>query len=164
MTTHPKGKRPRPAAAVTGVHPAGPNHQVLTVTTPDGGRYAYVRSPCAQCPWRRDLPTKVFPAEAFRHSARCAEDLAMTTFACHMTGTKRPATCAGFILSDDAPHNLMLRMKAHSGALDFRNVKPLPGVETFRTYSDMAVANGVKLNDPTLIATRSRREAGYGRR
>ena len=57
---------------------AGADHQVVTVISEQGG--AYRREPCGGCPWRIDQ-TGVFPAEAFRHSARTAYDMATNCFA-----------------------------------------------------------------------------------
>lgn len=139
---------------VIGRHVAGPNHQVLTLASRHDTKFTYSRTPCAECPWRKDRPTGVFPAKAFRHSAATCADMAMTTFACHVSGQRKPTTCAGFLLSEDAPHNMILRLKERAGSYDHRQVSS--PVELFPTYADMAIANGVRPNDPALLATRSR--------
>lgn len=54
------------------IRAAGPDHQVITLTGADGKRL-YRRTPCSDCPWRRDA-VGVFPAEAFRHSAHTGYD------------------------------------------------------------------------------------------
>ena len=62
---------------ITDIRPAGDDHQVVTVTsdTPHG----YRRKPCSTCPWRVDAVGE-FPAEAFRHSANTAYDMADKQF------------------------------------------------------------------------------------
>jgi len=45
--------------------------------------------------------------EVFRISANTAYDMALLTFACHSTGKRAPATCAGFLLRG-ADHNLKI--------------------------------------------------------
>nr|WP_245598012.1 DUF6283 family protein [Ottowia thiooxydans] len=58
---------------------------------------AYRRQPCCNCPWRLDAVGE-FPAEAFKQSAHTAYDLSVLAFACHQSGSSRPAACAGFLL------------------------------------------------------------------
>jgi hypothetical protein len=145
----------RKPGRVTATHPAGDGFAVLTVTR-DADEFRHCRAVCAECPWRKDRPAGVFPPEAFRLSAGTCEDIATTVFACHMTPSARPASCAGFLLSDDAAHNLALRLHIVAGRFHPRAVKADPAVPTYSTYSDMAVANGVDPGDPALRATRSR--------
>ena len=130
---------------ITDIRHAGENHQVVTVTseTPTG----YRRQPCSNCPWRVDAVGQ-FPAEAFRHSASTAYDMAGNEFACHQSGQEKPATCAGFLLRG-ARHNLATRMKASRGRIDFDSISD-GGLELFDSYRDMAEANGVSPDDPVL--------------
>ncbi|KEH15289.1 hypothetical protein MTR_1498s0010, partial [Medicago truncatula] len=65
----------RRAPEITRTRAAGPDHQVVTV---QGGKGSYRRRPCAKCPWRVDA-TGEFPADAFRHSAETAYDMATET-------------------------------------------------------------------------------------
>jgi Family of unknown function (DUF6283) len=139
---------------ITGVHPCDANNQVVTIATSGDGPFVYRREPCAECPWRKDRPKRAFPAEAFRHSASTAYDMAMNTFACHMAGQSNPATCAGFILSRDAAHNLMLRMKGAGDQFRWDNVSAA-GLKLYPSYRAMAIANGVSRNDPVLAPCRS---------
>jgi hypothetical protein len=127
--------------------PAGPDHQVVTVT---GGRRAYRRKPCSDCPWRLDAIGE-FPAEAFRHSAPTAYDMSQHIFACHQSGRKRPAACAGFLLRG-ADHNLAVRLGYLSGRLKGGVVDG--GVELHASCRAMAIANGVDQDDPALAACR----------
>lgn len=132
---------------ITNIRAAGDAHQVLTV---EGGRRGYCRRPCADCPWRVDA-TGVFPAEAFRHSASTAYDMADRAFACHQAGAQRPKTCAGFLLRG-ADHNLAVRLARMRGEIgdDVRD----GGHELHAGYRQMAVANGVDPDDPVLAQCR----------
>lgn len=120
---------------------AGENHRVVTVV----GSSDYQRQPCAECPWRK-ANVGSFPAEAFRHSAITAHDMAQTTFACHMKGVDRSSVCAGFLLFG-ADDNLSVRMaRAKRRMMDVRG----NAEELFATYRLMAEANGVPPDDPAL--------------
>lgn len=126
---------------------AGPNHNVLEIA----GSGGHQRRPCAQCPWRTDLPAGEFPAEAFRISARTAYDAAIEQFACHMTGMTS-TTCAGFLLANSV-HNLGARLAAAMGRLDHSAIEsPYP---LYGSYREMAIANGVDPDDPVLEPCRA---------
>lgn len=140
------------AAHVTRRRPAGPDHQVVTV---EGGGGAYRRTPCPGCPWRVDQ-TGVFPAEAFRHSAETAYDMADRAFGCHESGPDRPATCAGFLLRG-ADHSLAVRVRLANGRIDPTQVSD-GGHALHPSYRAMAVANGVDPDDPRLTPCRDPEE------
>ena len=125
---------------------AGENHQVVTIT---GGRRgnSYRREPCATCPWRLDA-TGEFPAEAFKLSANTAYDMTVNTFACHASGAKKTALCAGFLLNG-ADHNLAVRLKRRT-AEGFATDVSDGGHRLHASYRAMAVANGVPADDPVL--------------
>lgn len=127
----------------TGRFHAGPNHDVVSI---EGGE-GYCKTPCAECPWRLDSPIGAFPADAYRHSARTATDMATSSFACHMAGLENPKTCAGFLLRG-ATHNMRVRMKLWSGEIDMREVSS--EVELYENYRAMAEANGVPPDDESL--------------
>lgn len=135
-------------AKITARHPCDENHEVVTVT---GGGFAYRREPCDECPWRKDRPVGTFPAEAYRRSANTAEDAATHMFSCHMAGSGRPQTCAGFLLKNSANH-LGVRIAILSGRVDMAKVSSK--VELYDSYRDMAVANGVTPDDPALARCR----------
>lgn len=115
-----------------------------------GGSNLYRREPCPECPWRKDAPIGAFPAEAFRVSAKTAYDMTVHTFSCHMSGSEKPATCAGFLLSG-ADHNLAVRLARSTGSIsdDVKSDVPLYG-----SYREMAEANGVDPEDPILAPCR----------
>jgi hypothetical protein len=130
---------------ILAITPAGPDHQVVTVSGGPTGRYC--KKPCAQCPWRIDQTGK-FPAEAFEHSARTAYDMDTHTFACHMAGAESPATCAGFLLRGST-HNMSVRISLMRGNIDLRSVSDGDN-ELHPNYRQMAEANGVDPNSPAL--------------
>ena len=129
---------------ITAIRPAGEDHQVVTV---EGGQGSYRRQPCSDCPWRVDAVGE-FPAEAFRHSAPTAYDMADGEFACHQSSINKPATCAGFLLRG-ARHNLATRLKVMAGKIELARVSD-GGVDLFENYRTMAEANGVEADDPVL--------------
>lgn len=128
---------------------ADKNHAVITV---EGGGKGYRKTPCAECPWRKDSPIGAFPAEAYRISAKTSKDMAPTTFACHMLGAALPTTCAGFLLSTSACHNFKVRMALLKGNLDLDEVSS--DVPMYESYREMAEANGVDPKDPALRGCR----------
>lgn len=131
---------------VIGRHRADDNHEVVTVRS-KGETCRYRKQPCAECPWRKDSPIGAFPAEAFRHSANSAYDMSSHTFACHMSGVKTPTTCAGFLLQG-AAHNMSVRMHLIGGRIDPDQLRS--DVPLYKSYREMAEANGVAPSDPAL--------------
>lgn len=133
---------------VTGIHPAGDAHRVLTI---EGGDQAnYQRQPCKNCPWRKDA-TGEFPPESFRHSARTAYDMSRHSFGCHQAGVEKPKTCAGFLLRG-SDHNLSARLGRMKGLIS-DDVSD-GGHELHENYRSMAIANGVDPQDPVLTPCR----------
>lgn len=102
----------------------------------------YATIPCAECPWRRDVPVGKFPPERYVALAPTAYDMAGTVFACHMSREGGEFACAGFILQSSA-HNFACRMARQR--LEVRSPYPL-----FDTYRQLAVANGVPIDHPAL--------------
>jgi hypothetical protein len=134
---------PKKRANVVAINPSGPDHQVVTV---EGGNGTYRRMVCEECPWRIDQTGK-FPPEAFRHSANTAYDQSMHQFACHMRGSVKPATCAGFLLRG-ATHNIAFRLAVATGKINPNELRET--VPLHPSYRAMAEANGVQTDDPTL--------------
>jgi hypothetical protein len=77
--------------------------------------------------------------------------MAENTFACHSSGTKRPATCAGFLLRG-AGHNLSVRLAYIQGQI--QDDLDDEGLELFDSYREMAIANGVDPGDSVLAKCR----------
>lgn len=137
---------PQRKPEITKIRPAGEDHQVVTVESAKGVKGPYRREPCANCPWRVDSVGE-FPADAFRHSAETAYDMATHTFGCHDSGSNKPALCAGFLLRG-ATHNMTVRLRILKGD-EFGDVSD-GGHPLFDNYRAMAVANGVPLDDESL--------------
>ena len=126
---------------------ADENHAVVSMKS---DTKAYRKEPCGGCPWKTENEG-MFPAEAFRISARTAYDMSCNTFACHESGTNHPATCAGFLVKG-SDNNLAVRLNFSSGVLknDFHD----GGHHLHESYRDMAEANGVDPDDPVLAPCR----------
>lgn len=124
---------------------ADENHDVVSLRGDSDG--SYCKKPCEECPWRLDSPVGAFPADAYRHSARCAQNMSGHTFACHMAGTGNPKTCAGFLLKGSR-HNMAVRLALSAEKIKLEEVSS--EVDLYDNYVDMAVANGVPLRDPAL--------------
>jgi hypothetical protein len=136
-------------AIVTKITPVDDNHEVVSTRSSDVN---YMKKPCRDCPWKKSA-AGVFPAEAFRVSAHTSYDMAPETFACHSAGTKKPKTCAGFLLRG-ATHNLSVRLQAMRGDIDFTLISD-GGHALFENYKAMAIANGVSPDDPCLQRSRT---------
>lgn len=135
-------------ARITEIRPAGPFDQVVTLK---GGHGSHRKTPCPGCPWVKANDGS-FPAEAFVHSASTAYDMAQNRFACHESGIKKPATCAGFLLRG-ADHNLSVRLDIIRGRLDPTSISD-GGRDLHEDYKSMAIANGVPADAPALKACR----------
>lgn len=126
---------------------------VTTLLVHNEGRHVHRRTPCAECPWRMDVPTGVFPAQAFRESAPTAYDGAFGTFSCHMQKTSAPSTCAGFLLRH-SENNVGVRLSQGRERIDIETVSD-GGLPVYPSYREMAVANGVAADDPVLDNVRA---------
>ena len=148
-----KPRKPSGRGKVVRVRRAGPAHAVVSVRAArkKDEAYRYRREPCAECPWRKDAPVGAFPAEAFRISADTAYDQSDRAFSCHMSGAEKAATCAGFLLRG-ATHNLGIRMRYAFGDIEPGSVTS--DVPLYRSYREMAEANGVDPDDPKLARCR----------
>lgn len=106
------------------------------------------KKPCAECPWRRDVPAGRFPVQKYRELARTAEDMAMSVFSCHKSSVEEPIVCAGYVLRGGA-HNLALRLAYIRGDILPDSVTD-GGYDLYEDYREMAVANGVAADDACL--------------
>jgi hypothetical protein len=111
----------------------------------------YQTSPCAECPWRKDIPPGQFSPLRFIALAHTAYDMAMAQFACHKSPPGLEFGCAGFVLRG-ATHSLGARLAASRGTLEPQRVSsPYP---LYANYRAMAIANGVPPDDPALLGCR----------
>ncbi len=106
------------------------------------------KKPCAECPWRKDVPTGRFPPERYRALAHTAYDIAEKVFACHKSTEEEPIACAGFVLRGGL-HNLSLRLAYARGSITRDSVTD-GGYPLFGNYREVAAANGVSATDPVL--------------
>jgi hypothetical protein len=94
--------------------------------------------PCAECPWRRDVPTGKFPSWMIAGLADTAEPGHQRIFACHM---HKSSACAGWRAAHGAENDRM-RLLATVGALEWArragDAEPL----LYRSFDEMARANG----------------------
>ncbi|MFJ1768020.1 DUF6283 family protein [Amycolatopsis sp. NPDC088138] len=146
----PTDETPTPAtgAEIIAVQPGADGWGVITYMAPGA---AYQATPCTRCPWLRDSPTGAFPPEVFQHSAHTAYDLATHKFGCHSSPRDEPKTCAGFLLRGSA-HNLAVRVHGPDVPTAVSTDRPL-----YDDYREMAIANGVAPDDPTLAPCRDSR-------
>lgn len=143
----------KPKATVEATHYCEDgNHAVRTVKYEGETKERFRKTPCKECPWRRDAPIGAFPADAFEFSARTAYDMAPSTFSCHMSGIDKGKMCAGFILRG-ADHNLAFRLAVHADRIEPDKVSD-GGVELYDDYVEMALANGVDPESEALKACR----------
>lgn len=140
---------------IRGVTKCSEEYGVTHLIVRNSTKHARRTKPCEQCPWRKDVPTGVFPAEAYRTSAPTAYDAAMSTFSCHMSGLDS-ATCAGFLMRH-ATHNIAVRISESEGRLNVDEVTD-GGYPLYETYREMAIANGVDPKDPVLFPVRGNDE------
>jgi hypothetical protein len=148
----PPVRSKRPKARVIGQKVVSRDFAVTTVSMNDGG---FRKNPCPECPWRKDVPTGVFPADAFRTSANTACDASVRIFACHMSGTEAPLACAGFLLQN-ADNNIAVRIASSMGRFDPDQVSSRAPL--YDNYREMAIANGVDSDDASLADCRGNGE------
>lgn len=107
------------------------------------------KKPCGECPWRKDVATGRFPVLKFQRLANTAWDRSPVLFACHKTPDDKPIACTGFLLRG-ADHNLSVRLHK----VDVNSISD-GGYSLYEGYTQMAVANGVDPQDPSLARCRS---------
>jgi hypothetical protein len=108
-------------------------------------KWSYRKACCKECPWKLSAKIGKFPPERYKRLAGTAYDLASTVFACHMSSEDSPLICAGFLLRG-AAHNLRVRVWKSQGKIG--KVRDRRGL--YESYREMAVANGVSPDDPSL--------------
>jgi hypothetical protein len=110
--------------------------------------FPHRKAPCAECPWRKDVPVGKFPPERYRALAQSAEDASFVIFSCHLSKETKPVACAGWLLQASA-HSLAVRLAIISSRLDLDAVTD-GGHSLFSGYRALAQANGVRPGDPSL--------------
>lgn len=118
------------------------------MTRADNDLTGHRRTPCSECPWRRDVATGRFPTHRFEALAETAYDMALKVFTCHKSSVDAPRVCAGFLLRG-ADHNFSVRMATLRGEIAWGEVGD-GGSELYDSYREMAEANGVGPDCPVL--------------
>lgn len=110
------------------------------------------RSPCSECPWRRDVPPGQFPSTRYQalektHGGPGHEaPLDAPWFGCHkMPAYVEPGeevACAGWLAVEGIQH-LGVRLAVSAGAVPAEALRPGEGwPELFGSYAEMAAAQG----------------------
>jgi hypothetical protein len=98
-----------------------------------------LKTPCAACPWRKDVPVGKFPPERFIRLQNTVQQGFNPVFACHQSPEGKEAVCAGYLLVD-GDQNFAVRIAAIEGRFKPRELSsPYP---LYGSYTEMAVANG----------------------
>jgi hypothetical protein len=104
--------------------------------------YARTRQ-CAECPWRRDVPTGRFPPRSFARLIQSCRQGWGRMFACHMSREGHEVACVGWLASEAAngPRLFPLRLALSRGDVD-PDALVLDGPQ-FESFEAMCRANGV---------------------
>lgn len=95
---------------------------------------------CAECPWRRDVPTGRFPPERYKDlEATCRPGGVPSIFACHKTEPGTHRACAGFLIVHGHDNNTA-RVAAMGGAFDPTTITA--AAPLYGSFDEMARANG----------------------
>ncbi|GBF17407.1 hypothetical protein Br6_04813 [Rhodococcus sp. Br-6] len=87
------------------------------------------RRPCAECPWRRDVPAGKFTSERYDALAAtsggpgCEAPVSAPMFACHKTAEGAEQACAGWLAVAGGDH-LGVRVAVIQGRLDPAVLEP----------------------------------------
>jgi hypothetical protein len=107
----------------------------------------HAQRPCAECPWRKDVPVGKFaPAryEALRETAGhpgAEAGLDAPVFACHISEAGKDRACAGWLAQAGIEH-LGIRFAVATGRLPAHMLAPKPGwPDLYDDYEAMAEAN-----------------------
>jgi hypothetical protein len=122
--------------------------------------------PCAQCPWRADIPTGQFPAERYTELAATSggrgDEAAMDAplFGCHKASQEHPMPCAGW-LAAIGYFSLHVRLLVANGEIPASALQP--GEDwppLYRSYDEMAEAQGQSLTGWSVCLTEGCRDFG----
>lgn len=99
---------------------------------------------CAECPWRRDVPTGKFPPERYVRLFKTVQQGLNPHFACHRSADETPQVCVGYLLVDGV-NNWSARYAAAMGAFDPKQLVATGPL--YESFVEMALANGVDIDD-----------------
>lgn len=106
------------------------------------------RTPCNECPWRRDAPPGRFPPSRYAALERTCQQRMAPVFACHKTKEGSDRACVGYLLRD-GDNNIRVRLwqlRTHHGdAAPHEQVARAAlasPVKLYKSFYEMAEANG----------------------
>ncbi len=115
------------------------------------------RSPCNDCPWRKDAPLGYWHPKHFRDVWFNCQDDGLHLMLCHKSKVaKRPIICAGYALIIKF-NSIGLRFSAISGEFVPENYSA-KGIPLHRSFKAMMVAQGLKLPARNIIQPRLKGE------
>lgn len=101
-----------------------------------------VTKQCAECPWRKDVPTGKFSQERFEALKASTEQGFAPMFACHKSSEEDKLACVGYVLNqvkEGNPQNFNLRIALSRGHINPEKMT-LVGPQ-YETYEEMLEAN-----------------------
>ncbi len=101
------------------------------------------RTPCSNCPWRRDVEPGTWPNERFQNLYVTRQDDGFSTMACHHSTADEQFACAGFVVQIRF-NSIGVRMQAFTGKLDVDEFDA-GGLELYNDFDEMLVANGTPI-------------------
>lgn len=105
-------------------------------------------TPCSECPWKRSSPIGHFPPERYVALAPTAQQQLGPMFACHMSKEGGEIPCAGYLMVA-GPTSISVRLALAQGRLDLDSLDA-QREQVYGSYAEMAVANGVPADHPSL--------------
>lgn len=100
---------------------------------------------CAECPWRRDVPTGRFPPERYQSlESTCRPGGLPVIFACHKSPVGEEKACAGFLLVHGEDNN-RCRLAAIQGR--WRPGEQEAAGPLYTSFDEMAAANGFVMTE-----------------
>jgi hypothetical protein len=100
-----------------------------------------MKKPCAECPWRCDVPVGTWPAERFENLSFTCRDDGRAVMACHKSVEGEDLFCVGFVVAVGCGESIGLRLAAAQGRLDPRQYGS--DVPLYIDFDHMLTANGL---------------------
>lgn len=100
------------------------------------------KTTCAECPWRKDVPTGRFPPERYINLAdTCSDgDGLKPIFACHKTDDGKEQACVGYLLVEGYS-NIVVRLASSRNSFNPEELESLGPL--YDSFEELAIANGV---------------------
>jgi hypothetical protein len=103
-----------------------------------------MKTPCPECPWRKDAKIGKFPPERYVALEKTCRPggLLQPFFACHMSQDNKEIACASMLKVVGYDINAV-RLAMLRDSTDYCNIDT--DLELYSSYDEMAEANGAKL-------------------